>query len=149
MLSKKSPRTICRIGICNNRIGAKGFSNRNCASAPSLESIFRARVSKIVFRQHRPRADIVRATDSRSILAMIFATGSFWLTFRSLRQWLPKALGEPGNPAPPRMDQGSPPEACHRYARRRGEYPSEFWRSHGNAAKEGSTGHGGFLGAAQ
>src|SRR5437764_10635436 len=28
-------------------------SNRNCASAPSLESIFRARVSKIVFRQHR------------------------------------------------------------------------------------------------
>src|SRR5213595_4329878 len=60
MLSKKSPRTICRIGICNNRIGAKGFSNRNCASAPSLESIFRARVSKIVFRQHRPITDLAR-----------------------------------------------------------------------------------------
>src|SRR5436190_4335496 len=58
MLSKKSPRTICRIGICNNRIGANGFSNRNCASSPSLESIFRARVSKIVFRQHRPRTDL-------------------------------------------------------------------------------------------
>src|SRR5436305_198904 len=60
MLSKKSPRTICRIGICNNRIGANGFSNRNCASAPSLESIFRARVSKIIFRQHRPIADLRR-----------------------------------------------------------------------------------------
>src|SRR5205807_1356942 len=58
MLSKKSPRTNCRIGICNNRIGANGFSNRNCGSAPSLESIFRAGVSKIVFRQHRSIASV-------------------------------------------------------------------------------------------
>jgi hypothetical protein len=53
MLSKKSPRTSCRIRIRNNRIGANGFLNQRCALAPDLESILRARMSKIVFRQHR------------------------------------------------------------------------------------------------
>ena len=57
MLSKKSPRTICRITIRNNRIGANGFLTRDCAFAPGLESIFRARQSKIVFRQRAPRGD--------------------------------------------------------------------------------------------
>jgi hypothetical protein len=41
----------------NNRIGANGFLNQRCALAPDLESILRARMSKIVFRQHRPVAD--------------------------------------------------------------------------------------------
>src|SRR5262245_9576727 len=58
MLSKKSPQTSCRIRIRNDRIGANGFLNQRCALAPDLESILRARMSKIVFRQHRPTADI-------------------------------------------------------------------------------------------
>jgi hypothetical protein len=53
MLSKKSPRTSCRIRIRNNRIGANGFLSQRCALAPDLESILRARISKIVFRQYR------------------------------------------------------------------------------------------------
>ena len=57
MLSKKSPRTSCRIRIRNNRIGATEFLNQRCAMAPDLESILRAHMSKIVFRQHRPGAD--------------------------------------------------------------------------------------------
>src|SRR5262245_62098129 len=58
MLSKKSPQTSCRVRIRNDRIGANGFLNQRCALAPDLESILRARMSKIVFRQHRPAADI-------------------------------------------------------------------------------------------
>src|SRR5262245_41835123 len=59
MLSKKSPQTSCRIRIRNDRIGANGFLNQRCALAPDLESILRARMSKIVFRQHRSKGDIL------------------------------------------------------------------------------------------
>src|SRR5713226_4940655 len=55
---QKSPWRSCRIRIGNNRIGANGFLNQRCALAPDLESILRARVSKIVFQQHRPFADM-------------------------------------------------------------------------------------------
>ena len=57
MLSKKSPRTSCRIEIRNNRIGANGFLNQRCALAPDLESILRARMRKIVLQQNLPAAD--------------------------------------------------------------------------------------------
>src|SRR5882672_9401082 len=57
MLSKKSPRKICRIGIRNYRTGVKGFLNQRCVLAPDLESILRTRMRKIVFRQHRPAGD--------------------------------------------------------------------------------------------
>jgi hypothetical protein len=57
MLSKKSPRTSCRIRIRNNRIGVNGFLNHRCVLVPDLKSILRARMRKIVFRQHRPRPE--------------------------------------------------------------------------------------------
>src|SRR5262245_36380446 len=68
MLSKKSPQTSCRIRIRNDRIGANGFLNQRCALAPDLESILRARMSKIVFRQHRPKADQGLRHDGSSLL---------------------------------------------------------------------------------
>src|SRR5712691_3368603 len=58
MLSKKSPRKSCGIGIRNNRIEANGFLNQRCALAPDLESILRTRMSKIVFRQYRPQTAV-------------------------------------------------------------------------------------------
>src|SRR4029079_4623221 len=50
---QKSPRRGCRIEIRNNRIEAIELLNQCCASAPDLESILRARMSKIVL-QHNP-----------------------------------------------------------------------------------------------
>src|SRR5262245_63233 len=67
MLSKKSPQTSCRIRIRNDRFRANGFLNQRCALAPDLESILRARMSKIVFRQHRPNPDIGRGIAKRPI----------------------------------------------------------------------------------
>src|SRR5437899_2577808 len=48
ILLQKSPQRSCRIEMRNNRIGANGFLNQRCASAPYLESILRARMRKIL-----------------------------------------------------------------------------------------------------
>jgi hypothetical protein len=50
---QKSPRRGCRIEIRNNRIEAIELLNQCCASAPDLESILRARMSKIVLQHNR------------------------------------------------------------------------------------------------
>src|SRR5437899_2507008 len=76
MLSKKSPQTSCRIRIRNDRIAPTGFLNQRCAFAPDFESMLRARIAKIAFRQHRPLASIssrrptsdVRRTSGRILL---------------------------------------------------------------------------------
>src|SRR3954447_18448061 len=73
--SKKSPRRICGIGKRNDRIDENGFVSQCCALAPDLESILRARIRKILFRQHRPEAKSAHAC---------FYVGNWWRSGRHL-----------------------------------------------------------------
>jgi len=50
-----------RVG--NNRILASSFLNQCCAPDSYLESILLTRASKNVYRQHRPKADILLGHD--------------------------------------------------------------------------------------
>src|SRR5687767_5970073 len=62
MLSKKSPKEICRIRIRNNRILGANFLNRSCAFDAHLESMLLGSSVKTPFRRHRRCADIHRDT---------------------------------------------------------------------------------------
>jgi enoyl-ACP reductase-like protein len=66
MLSKKSPKEICRIRIRNNRIVGANFLNRSCAFDARLESMLLGSSVKTLFRQHRRCADIHRDTVVRA-----------------------------------------------------------------------------------
>src|SRR5882724_10735507 len=64
MLSKKSPWRSCRIEMRNNRILRFGLLSQCCASRADLESILPEEGSKIVFRQHRSKAERLEASIS-------------------------------------------------------------------------------------
>ncbi len=66
MLSKKSA------AFRNNRIIGVDFLNRTCAFDAHFESMLLGEPSKIVFRQHRPNADITAnaETQPRAIISI-------------------------------------------------------------------------------
>ena len=58
ILLQKSPQSLCRIEMRNNRIEPKGFLNQYYALEPDLESILRAPMSKILLQHNRHQADV-------------------------------------------------------------------------------------------
>ena len=62
ILLQKSPQRSCKRKIRNNGIGTNGFLNQRCALAPDLESILRARMSKIVFQQYRSKPEELKVS---------------------------------------------------------------------------------------
>src|SRR5262245_1020968 len=50
---QKSPRRLCEIGICNNRIGASVLLNHCCSFVLDLESMFRDQMPKILLQHNR------------------------------------------------------------------------------------------------
>src|SRR5262245_20001109 len=68
MLLKKSPQKICRIEIRNNRITGANFLNRSCAFDARLESMLLGVPLKILFQQHRSRAEELHVTITGPLL---------------------------------------------------------------------------------
>src|SRR5262249_1769029 len=61
---QKSPSGLCEIEICHNRIGAPVLLDRCCAFQPDLESIFLAKMLKILLQHYLPVSDIFSAANS-------------------------------------------------------------------------------------
>jgi hypothetical protein len=54
--------------IRNNRIGTNGFLNQRCLLVLDLESISRARMSKILLQQNRPDSEVSERPDDFGFL---------------------------------------------------------------------------------
>src|SRR5262245_17029626 len=58
LVLQKSPRRLCEIEFCNNRIGASVLLNHCCSFVLDLESMFRNQMPKILLQHNLPKPDL-------------------------------------------------------------------------------------------